>query len=98
MVHMPELLALAKHSNIAVKATGAPGYSAESYPFPIMQGYLKQIFDAFGPERMFWGTDITKLPCPWRQCVTMLSEVPWLNDDDRRLVFGDAIRAWWGWR
>lgn len=98
MVHMPQLLALAKHPNIAVKATGAPGYSAESYPFPIMQGYLKQIFDAFGPERMFWGTDITKMPCPWRQCVSMLSDVPWLNDNDRRLIFGDAICAWWGWK
>ncbi|MBV9836447.1 MAG: amidohydrolase family protein [Alphaproteobacteria bacterium] len=98
MVHMPQLLALARHPNIAVKATGAPGYSAEAYPFPIMQGYLKQIFDAFGPQRMFWGTDITKMPCPWRQCVTMLSDVPWLNDNDKRLIFGDAIRAWWGWK
>ena len=98
MVHMPELLALAKHPNIAVKATGAPGYSAQPYPFPIMQGYLKQIFDAFGPARMFWGTDITKMPCPWRQCVTMLTEAPWLNDNDRRLILGDAICAWWGWK
>ena len=27
MAHMPALLALAKHPNVAVKATGAPGYS-----------------------------------------------------------------------
>jgi predicted TIM-barrel fold metal-dependent hydrolase len=98
MEHMPKLLALAKHPNIAVKATGAPGYSAEAYPFPVIQGYLKQIFDAFGPARMFWGTDITKMPCSWRQCVTMLSEQPWLGDDDKRLIFGEAIRAWWGWK
>ena len=26
-----------------------------------------QSYDAFGPQRMFWGTDITKMPCSWRQ-------------------------------
>jgi len=98
MTHMPQLLALAKFLNVAVKATGAPGYSAEPYPFPIMQGYLRQIFDAFGPRRVFWGTDITKMPCSWRQCVTMFTEaLPWLNEQDKRLVMGEALCAWWGW-
>jgi predicted TIM-barrel fold metal-dependent hydrolase len=98
MTHMPQLLALAKYPNVAVKATGAPGYSAEAYPYPTMQKYLRQIFDAFGPHRMFWGTDITKMPCSWRQCVTMFTEeLPWLGEDDKRLVMGDALCAWWGW-
>ena len=98
MTHMPQLVALAKHPNVAVKATGAPGYSAEAYPYPIMQTYLRQIYDAFGPRRMFWGTDISKMPCSWRQCVTMFTEeLPWLSEDDKRLVMGDALCAWWGW-
>jgi predicted TIM-barrel fold metal-dependent hydrolase len=98
MAHMPELLALARHPNVAVKATGVPGYSSEAYPFPAMQGFLRQVFDAFGPERMFWGTDISKMPCPWRQCVTMFTEeLPWLSAADKRLVMGEAVRAWWGW-
>src|SRR5712691_4046135 len=37
MTHMPDLLALAKHPNVAVKATGAPGYSSQPYPFAAMQ-------------------------------------------------------------
>lgn len=98
MTHMPQLLALAKYPNVAVKATGAPGYSAETYPYPIMQTYLRQIFDAFGPQRMFWGTDISKMPCSWGQCVTMFTEeLPWLSEGDKRLVMGDAVCAWWGW-
>lgn len=98
MTHMPELLALAKHPNVAVKATGAPGYSSETYPFPTMQTYLRQIYDAFGPARMFWGTDITKMPCSWRQCATMFTEeLPWLGEADKRLVMGEAVCAWWGW-
>ncbi len=98
MTHMPDLLALSKHPNVAVKATGAPGYSGESYPFPAMQTYLRQIYDAFGPERMFWGTDITKMPCSWRDCVTMFTEeLSWLSEDDKRLIMGDAVCVWWGW-
>ena len=97
MTHMPELVALARFPNVAVKATGATGYSAETYPFPTMQNYLRQIYDAFGPQRMFWGTDITKMPCSWRQCVTMFTELPWLTEQDKRLVMGDALCAWWGW-
>jgi predicted TIM-barrel fold metal-dependent hydrolase len=98
MTHMPELVALAQHPNIAVKATGAPGYSSEAYPFRSMHGYLRQIYDAFGPQRMFWGTDISKMPCPWRQCVTMFTEeLPWLSEADKTLVMGEALCAWWGW-
>jgi len=98
MTHMPQLLALAKFPNVAVKATGAPGYSSGAYPFTSMHLYLRQIYDAFGPHRMFWGTDITKMPCPWRQCVTMFTEqLPWLNEQDKRLIMGEALCAWWGW-
>ena len=98
MIHIPELLALAKLPNVAVKATGAPGYSSEAYPFPAMHTYLQQIFDAFGPKRMFWGTDITKMPCSWHECVGMFTEeLPWLNAEDKRLIMGQAICDWWGW-
>ena len=98
MEHLPKLLTLARYPNVAVKATGAPGYSSGPYPFTSMHPYLKQIFDAFGPERMFWGTDITKMPCPWRQCVTMFTEeLPWLKGRDLELVMGQAVCAWWGW-
>jgi len=98
MTHMPALVALARFPNVAVKATGAPGYSSEAYPFPAMHTWLRRIYDAFGPHRMFWGTDITKMPCSWRQCVTMFTEeLPWLSDNDKRLIMGGALCAWWGW-
>ncbi|MFL5289656.1 MAG: amidohydrolase family protein [Rhodopila sp.] len=97
MTHMPALVALARFPNVAVKATGASGYSSEAYPFPAMHTWLRRIYDAFGPHRMFWGTDITKMPCSWRQCVTMFTEeLPWLSDNDKRLIMGEALCAWWG--
>jgi hypothetical protein len=24
-------------------------------------------------------------------------ELPWLSDEDKRLVMGEALCAWWGW-
>lgn len=98
MTHLPALLDLARFPNVAVKITGAPGYSAESYPYPIMIEQVRAIFDAFGPHRTFWGTDISKMPCSWRQCITMFTEhMPWLSDDDLKLVMGDALAEWWRW-
>jgi predicted TIM-barrel fold metal-dependent hydrolase len=98
MSHMPELLALAEFPNVAVKATGVPHYSSEAYPFAALHAYLRQVYDAFGPSRMFWGTDITKMRCSWRQCVTMFTEeLPWLTEEDKRLIMGEALCAWWGW-
>jgi predicted TIM-barrel fold metal-dependent hydrolase len=95
----PELLALAKYPNVAVKATGQPGYAEDAYPFRSFHEHLHRVFDAFGPDRMFWGTDITRMPCSWRQCVTVFTEeLPWLQGRDLELVMGEALCNWVGWR
>ena len=94
--HIGELEALARHPNVAVKATGVPAYAEDRYPYRSIHGHLHRIYDAFGARRFFWGTDITKMPCSWRQCVTLFTEeLPWL---DHQWVMGDALREWIGWR
>jgi predicted TIM-barrel fold metal-dependent hydrolase len=96
--NLEQVLALARYPNVAIKATGAPSYSSEAYPYRNIHGHLRRIFDAFGPERMFWGTDITRMPCSWRQCVTLFTEeLPWLSGRDRELVMGRAVCAWLDW-
>ena len=96
---LPDMLALAKHPNVAIKATGAPSYSSQPYPYRNIHGYLRQIYDAFGPERVFWGTDITRMPCSWRQCVTLFTEeLPWLSARDKELIMGRALCAWLHWK
>jgi predicted TIM-barrel fold metal-dependent hydrolase len=96
---LPELLLLARHPNVALKATGAPWYSSEPYPFRSIHPYLERLYDAFGPERYFWGSDVTRMPCPWRQVVTLFTEeLPWLKGRDLELVMGDALCAWLDWQ
>ena len=97
--NLPELLALARFPNVAVKATGAPSYSSEPYPYRNIHPYLRQLYDAFGPERLFWGTDITRMPCSWRQCITLFTdELPWLSEADKRLIMADSLCAWFEWQ
>jgi predicted TIM-barrel fold metal-dependent hydrolase len=81
-----------------VKATGTPAYSNARYPYKDIHGPLRRIFDAFGPQRFFWGTDITRMPCSYRQCVTMFTEeLAWLSGSDLESVMGEAVCRWLGW-
>jgi hypothetical protein len=48
---------------------------------------------------MFWGTDITRMPCSWKQCVTMFTEeLPWLSEPDKDLIMGRALCTWLNWQ
>src|SRR5262249_43490387 len=93
--NLPELFATATFPNVALKATGAPSYSSEAYPYRDIHGHIRRLYDAFGPERMFWGTDITRMPCPWRQCVTMFTEeLPWLSARDTEPIMRRPLATW----
>jgi predicted TIM-barrel fold metal-dependent hydrolase len=97
--NLPDLIAAAQFPNVALKATGAPSYSGEAYPYRDIHGHIRKLYDAYGPERMFWGTDITRMPCSWKQCVTMFTEeLPWLSAKDKDLIMGRALCNWLGWK
>jgi predicted TIM-barrel fold metal-dependent hydrolase len=97
--YQQQLLALARYPNVAVKATGQAGYALDDYPFRSIHPHLRRVYDAFGPRRMFWGTDITRMHCTWRQCVTLFTEeLPWLTGNDLELVMGRAFCDWIGWK
>jgi predicted TIM-barrel fold metal-dependent hydrolase len=96
--HLPELLALARHANIGVKLSGLPSAATDAYPYRSIHEPLRRVFDAFGPQRVFWATDLTRLPCTYGEAVTMFTdEIPWLSHDDKEWVMGRAILAWLRW-
>ena len=93
------LISLAKHPNIAAKATGVPSMANDPYPFQSTHDVLRKTFTAFGPDRFFWGTDITRMQCSWRQCADMfLEELPWLKGNDLERVMGSGVSNWIGWK
>jgi hypothetical protein len=47
---------------------------------------------------MFWGADITRIPCSYRQCVTFFAEeLFWLKGNDLEDVMGRSLCRWIGW-
>jgi predicted TIM-barrel fold metal-dependent hydrolase len=95
-----QAIALAKYPNVSVKLSGAPGNSLEPYPFRDMTVYLQRLFDAYGPERCYWGTDITNsfAKASYRQRVTHFTEeLSFLSENDKDWVMGRAILARLKW-
>lgn len=94
-----KLIDIAKRPNVAVKASGMPEYASGDYPYPTVLPYLRRAYDAFGPKRLFWGTDLTKLRCTYRQAVTMFTEeIPWLTASDKEWIMGRGLCEWIGWK
>jgi L-fuconolactonase len=96
---LDRLLALARHPNVAVKASALPSYSSEPYPWRGLHPYVRRVHDAFGPRRVFWGTDLSRLPCSYRQAITMFTEeMPWLDGEDLQWIMGRGVCEWLGWK
>lgn len=92
------LLTLASFPNIAVKATALPLYSERDYPHLDVLAQIRRVIDAFSADRVFWGTDLTRLRCSYRQAVEMMSHLEWKDEHEVELVMGNAILSWLGWR
>jgi len=92
------LLKFARLENVAVKASCLPCYVDEPYPFPTLHPQIRRVVEAFGPERVFWGTDLSQLPCPYRQAVTLFTEeLDFLSTSDKEWIMGRAIARWLNW-
>jgi predicted TIM-barrel fold metal-dependent hydrolase len=95
---LDKLLAVARRPNVTVKVSALPSYAADDYPYKSLHPYLRRIYDAFGPERMFWGTDLMRLPCSYRQAVTMFTEeMPFFTSDDLDWTMGRGLCTWLDW-
>jgi predicted TIM-barrel fold metal-dependent hydrolase len=93
-----KLLAIAQRPNVAAKASALPCYSDDTYPYRSLHKYVRQAYDAFGPKRLFWGTDLSRSPIPYRQQVTMFTEeMPFFTSDDLAWIMGRGVCEWLGW-
>jgi predicted TIM-barrel fold metal-dependent hydrolase len=95
-----EVVALARYPNVSVKLSSAPTYSFDLYPWRDMTEHLKRCFDAFGPRRCYWGTDITNAftKSTYRQRITHFTEeLDFLSEEDKDWVMGRAIVTRLGW-
>jgi len=91
---------LAKYPNVSVKLSAAPNYSTEAYPFRDFAPHIRRLFDAYGPQRCYWGTDITNgfAKATYKQRITHFTEeLTFLSEQDKDWIMGHAILARLGW-
>ncbi|MCG1007570.1 amidohydrolase family protein [Halorubrum lacusprofundi] len=75
---------VADHDNVAVKVSSLPRSSAEGWPYEDMWGYVRNLADWFGTDRLLLGSDY-----PWmddwagyEECLSWVEEVPFLSARD----------------
>jgi predicted TIM-barrel fold metal-dependent hydrolase len=93
-----KVVALARHPRVFVKVSCVPNYSGQPYPHRDIWPYLRGLYQAFGPERLFWGADITRLEGPYSDCVRLFSEsLDFVSSEDREWILGRALAQALNW-
>lgn len=86
--------ALAKYPNVSVKLSSIPLFSNEPYPWRDVIPHIHRLYDAFGPERCHWGTDMTNslAKATLTQRITQFTEeLPFLSERDKDQIMGRSL-------
>jgi L-fuconolactonase len=109
---LPDLLALAEFPNVAVKLTGLPVLAPGEYPFPGIWPVLNRLLEAFGAERLLWGSDVHRVTGrvwepPYRvagherinyaELVGYLLHSEEVGPAEKEQMLGAAARRWFDW-
>jgi predicted TIM-barrel fold metal-dependent hydrolase len=100
MAGAERMVALAHLPNVYVKVSAMPCFSTEPYPFKNLREPLRRVIAAFGPQRSFWGSDITRVPksTSYRQVVTHFTEaLDFLSAADLEWIMGRGLAECLGW-
>ena len=95
-----KVLELAHFPNVALKWAHASAiFEAPDYPNLGVRPHLRRTLDAFGAERVMWGSDITALPTgeTWAQVLFSMIDNPDLGPAERENLLGGAARRWLDW-
>jgi predicted TIM-barrel fold metal-dependent hydrolase len=82
------------HPNVYVKVSAVPGYSTKPYPYENINKYVVALIDKMGPERCFWGTDLTRLTghgLTYKDLIEHFTKHMGLSDQALEYVMGRGI-------
>lgn len=86
---LDETLRLARFKNVSIKVSSLPCFSEAPYPFLDIHPYIRRIYDAFGPGRMMWGSDVTRLSGRYRENLDLFqAALDFLSADDKLWILG----------
>jgi predicted TIM-barrel fold metal-dependent hydrolase len=97
-----DLLTLAgEHANLALKWVHGPRvFSEPTYPFVRTAEHLVRAVEAFGRERVAWGSDTTAVApgfYTWAQAQFYVRHAAGLSAEDREWVLGRSARTLFPW-
>jgi L-fuconolactonase len=92
------LARLARYPGIAVKASALPCFVSEPHPFQSISEVVYDLVGAFGAERVFFGSDLSRLPVPYRELTDVfVNRLGELSATEHQLVVGRAVTRWLEW-
>ena len=95
---LDNLLALAPYPNVTVMVSSAPCFSEGVYPFADLHSPLKRIYETFGPRRMLWGADLSRLTSTYRDCLDHFRYgLDFLTEEDKDWILGRALTETFAW-
>lgn len=96
---LPLLLDLARFPNVVVQLSNGPGLSLAGYPYADLWPALHQIFRAYGPERLMWGSDFTRNRgvFHYAEWVHFWRDTTELGDAEKEQIFSLTLRRVYGW-
>ncbi|WP_166459467.1 amidohydrolase family protein [Amycolatopsis pithecellobii] len=109
---LPEVLEMARFANVALKLTGVPTLARSPFPFTDVWPYVHQVIDAFGANRVMWGSDFTRMRYAPRSvergpragwfglysdAVNFIRDTEELTDDVKEQLLGGTIRRLLSW-
>jgi L-fuconolactonase len=106
---LPDVLELGRYPNVVVKLTAAPALSMSGYPYRDVWPAVERLIDAFGPERLLWGSDVTRvrgalsgetvagLEHSYGELLSYIKCSEELEESTKSLLLGGALERWFRW-
>src|SRR5262245_60438836 len=100
------LLALARYPNVCVKVSELSSLlPTKKYPFRDAYPFVKRVYDAFGPDRLLWGTGFpgatraeAERPTLQQELLLIQKEMPFFTAADRAKILGKNAARVWGFK
>ncbi|MFV2066185.1 MAG: amidohydrolase [Pirellulales bacterium] len=100
---LDKLLALARCPNVSVKVSELQSISPQkTYPYRDTYTVVERVYDAFGPDRLLWGTGFPGAarahydrPTLKQELDLIRKHIPFFTAEDKRKILGlNAARIW----
>jgi predicted TIM-barrel fold metal-dependent hydrolase len=92
------VLRMARYPNVYVKVSNMNRMSKAPYPHNDTHEMVRRIYDAFGPERLMWGTDfphVLKAGGYVRALELVRNELDFLTNEDKDWLFSRTVQKVW---